>query len=141
MAGSKGSPARSSRTNDNVFRVDGKTGEIKIVVDDFVQPNGIMFSPDERKLYVIDTGISEGPGNPAHIRVFDVDIDAGRLSNGKVFVDNLLPAGVTDGMRCDIEGNVWCAMGGAIRKKTAYVVMRPMVRCLPRFICPRRLQI
>jgi len=107
----EGFPRDIEQDKHNVFRVDAKTGEIKVVVDDFVQPNGIMFSPDEKKLYVIDTGISEGPGNPAHIRVFDVDIDAGRLSNGEVFVDNLLPGGVTDGMRCDVDGNVWCAMG------------------------------
>src|SRR5579863_4872442 len=44
----------------NVYRVDPKSGEVKVVVDDFVQPNGILFSPDEKKLYVIDSGISEG---------------------------------------------------------------------------------
>ncbi len=94
----------------NVFRVDGKTGATTVVVDDFVQPNGICFSPDEKKLYVIDTGISEGPGNPAHIRVFDVDIDSGKVANSKVFADGWAPA-TTDGMRCDVEGNVWCSMG------------------------------
>ena len=86
------------------------------VVDDFVQPNGILFSPDEKKLYVIDSGISEGPGNPAHIRVFDVDIGAGSVRNGKVFADGFAP-GLTDGMRCDVEGNVWCSMGWANPKE------------------------
>jgi gluconolactonase len=94
----------------NVFRLDPQSGEVKVVVDDFVQPNGIMFSPDEKKLYVIDSGISEGPGNPAHIRVFDVDIGTGKVSNSKVFTDSFAP-GLTDGMRCDVEGNVWCSMG------------------------------
>jgi gluconolactonase len=94
----------------NVYRVDPQTGEVKVVVDDFVQPNGILFSPDEKKLYIIDSGISEGPGNPAHIRVFDVDIGTGRVSNSKVFADNFAP-GLTDGMRCDVDGNVWCSMG------------------------------
>ena len=94
----------------NVFRVDGKTGDITVVVDDFVQPNGICFSPDEKKLYVIDTGISEGPGNPAHIRVFDVDIASGKVSNGKVFAEGFAP-GLTDGMCADVEGNIWCSMG------------------------------
>jgi gluconolactonase len=94
----------------NVFRVDPQNGEVKVVVDDFVQPNGICFSPDEKKLYIIDSGISEGPGNPAHIRVFDVNIDAGKVSNGKVFADGFAP-GLTDGMRCDVDGNVWCSMG------------------------------
>lgn len=99
-----------------VFRVDGKTGEIKPVADDFVQPNGILFSPDEKKLYIIDSGISEGPGNPAHIRVFDVDIEAGKLTNGKLFAEGFAP-GLTDGMRCDVDGNVWCSMGWADPKE------------------------
>jgi gluconolactonase len=106
----EGFPRDIEQDKNNVFRVDAKTGEIKVVVDDFVQPNGIMFSPDEKKLYIIDTGLSEGQ-NPPNIRVFDVDIDTGRLSNGKVFVEGMWPGGVTDGMRCDVEGNVWCAMG------------------------------
>jgi gluconolactonase len=48
--------------------------------------------------------------------VFDVDIDTGRASNGKVFADNFKP-GFTDGMRCDIDGNVWCSMGWADPKE------------------------
>jgi len=64
-----------------VFRVDGKTSEIKPVVDDFTQPNGILLSPDEKKLYVIDTGFTDG--GPSHIRVFDCDIETGKLTNGR----------------------------------------------------------
>ena len=94
----------------NVFRVDPKSGDIKVVADDFVMPNGIALSPDEKKLYVIDTGLTEGEGNPAWIRVFDIDADAGKLSNGKVFAKDFAP-GFTDGMRCDTDGNVWCSMG------------------------------
>jgi gluconolactonase len=84
----------------NVFRVDGKTGDITVVVDDFKGPNGILFSPDEKKLYIVDT-------DAAHIKVFDVDIDTGAVSNGKVFADGFLG----DGMRCDVDGNVWCSVG------------------------------
>jgi gluconolactonase len=84
----------------NVFRVDGKTGEIAVVVDDFDQPNGILFSPDEKKLYIIDV---------SNIRVFDVDIDTGKLTSDKVFAKDF--PGYSDGMRCDSEGNVWCSMG------------------------------
>src|SRR6516162_4428697 len=65
----------------NVYRVDPKSGDIKVVVDDFVEPNGLAFSPDEKKLYVIDTGYTDGPDNPSHIRVFDVDHGAGKVSN------------------------------------------------------------
>jgi gluconolactonase len=93
----------------NVYRVDPNTGNIKVVVDDFVQPNGILLSPDEKKLYVVDTGISEGPQNPAQIRSFDVDIGAGTVRNGKVFAK--YETGLCDGIRCDVQGNVWAAGG------------------------------
>ena len=83
---------------------------ITVVADDFDKPNGLAFSPDEKKLYVVDTGFSDGPDNPAHIRVFDVDIASGKLSNGKVFAEDPKPSN-SDGVRSDIDGNVWCSMG------------------------------
>jgi gluconolactonase len=112
----EGVKAEQEQEKWNVYRVDPKSGEIKVVVDDFVRPNGIAFSPDEKKLYIVDTGASEGPENPAHIRVFDADIEAGKLSNSKVFADNFKP-GFTDGVRCDTTGNVWCSMGWADPKE------------------------
>ena len=90
----------------NVYRLDPATGAAAVVADDFVRPNGIGFSPDESKLYVVDSGISHG--GPAHIRVFDVD--GAVLRNGRVFADDFRP-GMTDGLRCDVDGNVWCSMG------------------------------
>lgn len=88
-----------------VYRLDPATGAATVVADDFVRPNGLCFSPDESLLYVVDSGISHG--GPAHIRVFQVD--AGRLRNGREFVD--VRPGMTDGVRCDSDGNVWCSMG------------------------------
>jgi gluconolactonase len=67
----EGVQALQEQEKHNVFRVDPKSGDIKVVIDDFVEPNGITFSPDEKKLYVIDTGITDGPDNPAHIRAFE----------------------------------------------------------------------
>jgi len=90
----------------NVWRVDPGTGRARVVADDFARPNGIGFSPDERLLYIVDSGISHG--GPAHIRVFDVD--GTHLRNDRVFADDFAP-GMTDGLRCDIDGNVWCSMG------------------------------
>ena len=90
----------------NVYRLDPGTGKAHVVAGDFVRPNGIGFSPDERLLYVVDSGISHG--GPAHIRVFDVD--GAHLRNGRVFADDFRP-GMTDGLRCDGDGNVWCSMG------------------------------
>jgi len=90
----------------HVYRLDPRSGTATSVADDFVRPNGIGFSPDGAKLYVVDSGISHG--GPAHIRVFDVD--GARLRNGRIFAEDFSP-GMTDGLRCDVDGNVWCSMG------------------------------
>src|SRR5438477_6519057 len=94
----EGIKAEPEQEQKNGYRVDPKSGDIKVVVDDFVEPNGITLSPDEKKLYVIDTGFTDGPDNPSHIRVFDVDIGSGKVSNGKVFAEIPKPR-ITGGMR------------------------------------------
>jgi gluconolactonase len=94
----------------NVYRVDPRTAAVTKVIDDFTQPNGLAFSPDETKLYIVDSGLTHG--GPAHIRVFDVDVPTGKLANGRVFAEDFAP-GFTDGLRLDIEGNVWTSMGWA----------------------------
>jgi gluconolactonase len=106
----EGVKANPEQEKHNVYRVDGKTGDIKVVVDDFVEPNGLAFSPDEKKIYIIDTGFTDGPDNPSHIRVFDVDLAAGKLSNSKVFAEMPKPS-ITDGVRTDRDGRVWCSVG------------------------------
>jgi gluconolactonase len=106
----EGVKAEPEQEKHNVYRVDPKSGDIRVVVDDFVEPNGIALSPDEKKLYVIDTGFTDGPDNPSHIRVFDMDVGAGKVSNSKVFAEMPKPS-ITDGMRCDTAGRVWCSVG------------------------------
>jgi hypothetical protein len=68
----------------NLYRVDPRSGEVRIAAGDFVRPNGLAFSPDESRLYVSDTGASHVPDGPRHIRVFAVGQD-GALSGGEVF--------------------------------------------------------
>lgn len=92
----------------NVYRLDPRSGQAQVVAGDFVRPNGICFSPDERLLYVVDSGITHG--GPAHIRAFTVD--GARLTNGRVFAADFAP-GMTDGVRTDTDGNIWCSMGWA----------------------------
>ena len=92
----------------HVYRFDPARGEVVVVADDFVRPNGLAFSPDETRLYVVDSGITHD--GPAHIRVFDVH--DGRLSGGHIFAEDFAP-GFTDGLRTDAEGNVWASMGWA----------------------------
>jgi gluconolactonase len=89
----------------NVYRLDPAIGAATVVAGDFVRPNGLCFSPDEALLYIVDSGVSHG--GPAHIRVFQVD--GTRLHGGRVFAD-FKPA-MTDGLRCDMDGNVWCSVG------------------------------
>jgi gluconolactonase len=69
-----------------------------------VKPNGLAFSPDERVLYVADSGASHDPDGPHHILAFDVG-DDGSLRNRRVFA--VIDAGIPDGFRVDVDGNVW----------------------------------
>ncbi len=94
--------------NANVYRLDPRTGRAAVVADDFVRPNGLAFSPDEKRLYIVDSGLTHG--GPAHIRVFDVVNN--KLRKGRVFAEDFAP-GLTDGLRTDMKGNVWCSMGWA----------------------------
>jgi gluconolactonase len=91
-----------------VYRLDPKTREATVVVSDLDKPNGICFSPDERKLYLVDTGLPKHPGDPRPIYVYDV-VDGLRLANQRLFV-NMAP-GSSDGIRCDVDGNLWSAAG------------------------------
>jgi len=100
----EGEQAESEIGASYVYRVDAKTGAIRVVADDFVKPNGLAFSPDEKKLYIADTGRTHGKDLPAHIRVFDVRED-GSLGKSKVFADST--AGLFDGFRIDQTGRLW----------------------------------
>jgi gluconolactonase len=91
-----------------VYRLDGKTGVCTIIADDFVRPNGLAFSSDEGHLYISDSGITHG--GLAHIRKFEVA--NGKISGGSIFAEDLAP-GFADGLRVDMEGNLWCATGWA----------------------------
>ena len=85
-----------------LFRI-APNGELHCEADDFDQPNGLCFTPDESILYVNDT-------TRGHIRMFDV-ADDGSLSNSRIFAENIgdgvLENGVVDGMKCDEQGNVY----------------------------------
>jgi gluconolactonase len=87
-----------------VYRLDASTGTLEIVADDFVGPNGLCFSPDERLLYVAETGPQFEPNPVRHIRVFDV-IKEQRLANSRVF--HTVSPGYADGFRCDEDGRIW----------------------------------
>ncbi len=85
-----------------VYRLDTESGEATVVVEAQERPNGLCFSPDESMLYVSDTG------TPRNIMLFDVDGTV--LQNGRVFAE-MGPKGGSDGIRCDIHGNLWSSAG------------------------------
>src|SRR5579883_1868774 len=89
-----------------VYRVDPKSGHIEKVTDELDKPNGICFSPDYKKLYVCDTGM------PQDIQVFEI-ADEKTLRNKRQFVKMALPGkpGLADGIRADVDGNIWAGAG------------------------------
>ncbi|MGV2107112.1 SMP-30/gluconolactonase/LRE family protein [Agrobacterium vitis] len=93
----------------NVYRVD-PSGAISAVLTDFNGPNGLAFSPDEKRLYVADTGRMHS-SDPQHIRVFDVG-DGWKLTGGDVF--HVIDKGCADGMRLDSDGNLWSSAADGV---------------------------
>src|SRR5262245_61103627 len=65
----EGIKADPEQEKKNVYRVDAKSGDIKVVVDDFVELNGLCFSPDEKQLYICDNGYTDGPAKPSTVRL------------------------------------------------------------------------
>jgi gluconolactonase len=93
-----------------IYRIDGKTGKIAVVTDEAAKPNGLCFSADYTKLYVSDTG------DPHNIKVWDV-VGGTKLSGGKEFVSMKMRlkdrdvTGNADGIRADVDGNIWASAG------------------------------
>ncbi|MBL8345934.1 MAG: SMP-30/gluconolactonase/LRE family protein [Rubrivivax sp.] len=108
----EGDAAPSEIGASHVYRLDPASGRVEIVADDFVQPNGLAFSPDETLLYIVDTGLTHRAGGPHHVRRFSVGADGRTLSGGEVFAT--CPAGLYDGLRVDVHGNVWLSAGDGV---------------------------
>jgi len=102
----EGYRADSEIGGDHVYRIDPKSGDVSLVANDFCRPNGLAFSPDESILYIVDSGGERFPGNPRHIRQFQVH-ENGTLSGGAVFAE--CSAGSFDGLRIDAFGRLWAS--------------------------------
>lgn len=96
-----------------VYRID-PSGKIVKVTDDIFKPNGLCFSPDYQKLYVADTGASHYKEAKRQIKVWDV-VGSRSLANGRSFASMVWQGreGLADGIRMDIDGNVWASAGWA----------------------------
>ncbi|HKA21760.1 MAG TPA: SMP-30/gluconolactonase/LRE family protein [Blastocatellia bacterium] len=101
-----------------VYRIDSKSSKIEMVTDDIFKPNGLCFSPDYKRLYVVDTGASHYPQAPRNIKVWDV-VDGHKLNKGAEFTAMKLKtkdgemSGGSDGIRADVDGNIWSSAGWA----------------------------
>ena len=101
---------------ESIYRIDGKTLKVEKVTDEIFKPNGLCFSPDYKKLYVADTGASHYDEAPKSIKVWEI-VDEKKLAKGREFasmklsVNRVEKAGMADGIRCDIDGNIWASAG------------------------------
>ncbi|MBY6122029.1 SMP-30/gluconolactonase/LRE family protein [Mameliella alba] len=104
--GYRSDPEQSGR---NVFRMS-PGGELSAVVTDFSQPNGLCFSPDEKTLYIAESGSSHDDSVPSVIRRFAVE--GGDLRDTGIFAE--IDDGLPDGMRCDVMGNLWSSAADGV---------------------------
>jgi gluconolactonase len=120
---SPNAPQQWDLTFAGVYRITPDLGTLSLLVDDFVLPNGLAFSPDETLLYINDT-------RRGHIRAFEL-LPSGMLAKqtDRVFADlRGDEPGVPDGMKVDVEGNVYCGGAGGIW------IMDPIGKTLGRIV-------
>lgn len=115
----------------NLYRLDGATGDMTVAAADLRGPNGLCFSPDESTLYVV-----ESRAVPHRlILAYDV-VEGRRLGDRRVFVD--AGPGTPDGMRCDVDGNLWCGWGMGSPELDGVMVFNPEGRLIGRIRLPER---
>jgi len=122
-----------SEVGQAIYRIDGDSGAVTVVADDVLGPNGLCFSPDERLLYVVE---SRGVPN-RKLLVYDVDDSGREIANKRVFAD-AGPGGTPDGMRCDIDGNLWCGWGMGSEELDGVLVFAPDGAKIGRIALPER---
>jgi gluconolactonase len=108
----EGHRADSEQAGSFVFRVSPDLGNIAAVATDFVQPNGLAFSPDERILYVADTGATHVPDGPRHIRALTLTEDGLGIAGSSIFAT--AEKGLFDGFRIDRQGNLWTSAADGV---------------------------
>jgi gluconolactonase len=113
-----------------VYRYDPRTATLSIAVNDMARPNGLCFSPDEKRLYVVDTPSDRAKSTFA----YDVVDNGTRVTDGRVFFGG---TGWADGIRCDTEGNVWCGFSGG-EGEDGVAVFAPDGTLIGRVLLPER---
>lgn len=122
-----------SETPQAVYRIDGQSGAVDIVADDVLGPNGLCFSPDESKLYIVE---SRGKPN-RKILAYDVAANGKSIANKQTLID-AGPNGTPDGMRVDVDGNLWCGWGMGSAELDGVLVFTPDGDKIGRIALPER---
>ena len=116
----------------NVYRWDAESQELSVVAGDVNRPNGLAFSPDEARLYVVEAGVS-----PRVIRAYDLTAGGTRLGDVRTLVtadDN----GTPDGLRVDVDGNLWVGWGMGAEELDGVSVFNPDGKLIGRIDLPER---
>jgi gluconolactonase len=115
----------------NLYRIDPGTGRVAVATGDMLGPNGLAFSPDESKLYVVQSRARPH----RNIVAYDV-VDGKLLQNPRVLVD--CGPGIPDGLRVDEDGNLWCGWGMGSPELDGVMVFSPEGERIGRIQLPER---
>ena len=116
----------------NVYRWEANSEELSLVADDIERPNGLAFSPDESQLYVVEAGVK-----PRVIRAYDVVDQGKRLANKRVLV-TAEENGTPDGLRVDVDGNLWVGWGMGTEELDGVAIFNPDGKLIGRINLPER---
>lgn len=116
----------------NVYRWDPITKQLAVVAGDITRPNGLAFSPDESKLYIVEAGIS-----PRVIRAYDVTDTGSKLANPRPLL-TAEAGGTPDGFRVDVDGNLWCGWGMGAEGLDGVSIFNPDGKLIGRIDLPER---
>jgi gluconolactonase len=116
----------------NVYRWDASSKKLTVAAGDINRPNGLAFSPDESKLYIVQSG-----GAPRVIRAYDVVEGGTRLDKGRDLIqaDN---DGSPDGLRVDVDGNLWAGWGMGAPGLDGVCIFNPAGKLIGRIDLPER---
>ncbi len=128
----EGHPAAQEQATTNVYRWDPRTEKLGVVASDISRPNGLAFSPDESRLYVVEAGVS-----PRVIRAYDVHDNGTRLANMRVLI-TAEPNGTPDGFRVDVDGNLWAGWGMGEAGLDGVSIFNPEGKLIGRIDLPER---
>jgi len=112
MSDYEGQKSPSEQSSCNVFRIDQKTGDIHLITDRLVKPNGLCFNNSEDKLFVSDTGGSHVADGPRHIYSFDLKGEKLTSENPEIFAE--CSNGLFDGFRIDNEDRIWTSAADGV---------------------------